>query len=63
MASVPAAPLMNALVGRSAVNLRRIPVALVPLVVMPIFFAVRMIRRAISPRLAISILFIFILEI
>ncbi len=38
--SVPAIPMMNALVGRSAVNLKRIPVALVPLVVMPIFFTV-----------------------
>jgi len=38
--SVPALPMMNALVGRGAVNLRRIPVALVPLVVMPIFFTV-----------------------
>jgi len=32
--------LINALVARSAVNLKRIPVALIPLVVMPIFFTV-----------------------
>lgn len=38
--SVPSAPMVNALIGRSAVNLRRIPVALIPLVVMPIFFTV-----------------------
>ena len=38
--SVPAAPMIGALVGRSAVNLKRIPVALIPLLVMPIFFTV-----------------------
>jgi ABC-2 type transport system permease protein len=38
--SVPPAPMIGALVTRSAVNLRRIPVALIPLVVMPVFFTV-----------------------
>ncbi len=38
--SVPAVPLMNAMVTRSAVNLRRIPTAVVPLVVMPVFFTI-----------------------